>query len=63
MVKILGRRELIAYAFSFTMCFIAIYSVVTGKLNDAILTGFIAMCNAIIGFYFGRRAGEESGQQ
>jgi len=57
--SLLGRRELIAYMFSGTMCFITIYSVITGLNVETIVTGFIAMANAIIGYYFGRRAGEE----
>lgn len=59
MVRLLGRRELLAYMYSATMCFLAIYSILTQTYTETIITGFIAMCNAIIGFYFGQRSGQK----
>ena len=62
-MKLLGRREIIAYLFSSTMCFITIYSVLINQYTETIVTGFIAMANAIIGYYFGRRSSEEEQQR
>jgi hypothetical protein len=55
LVKILGRRELIAYAFTVTTCYLAI----TGTIGG---TEFLTLMGTIIGFYFGRRSAEPDKQ-
>jgi len=56
LVKILGIRELIAYAFTVTTCYLAI----TGKIGG---TEFLTLMGTIVGFYFGRRSAEPNQTQ
>jgi hypothetical protein len=58
-MTLLGRREIIAYTFTFTMAFITIFCVMTGQYVEAVVTGFVGMANMVVGYYFGKRNAEE----
>ena len=59
MVKLLGRRELIAYTLTFVFSGITIFCVIAGRYAETVLSAYAGLVNMAVGFYFGKRSTED----